>query len=575
MTDVDVDGEEQKCRKAKVEPHDKEYVDRLFTMTKKFNLDFHGTTFPVPKVRLINLFEHQRGLFDATAYDVQSSVPLEIFELFVKALQTGGKVPVSKENSSAISLLAKEFWLEELLSECSALQASSAPELIRALSERITKLEDQMSSPTSAIIAQLKESLADHERQLESLACRISVLEPNLAIDLKDLKSVSPVSTPASVPPASPSLLAKVVEYSPGKAQSLTGIISYLTRKHGGNVHNLGIVTITSKSIDSDGLTTISVLADLSSSEGFFSNDAPGQWVCWDFHESRVRLTHYTIRCDNLKSWVIESSLDGQHWSEIHRIAGSSGWTHNHSPDAFPVSQSAESRFIRLTQTGASRSGTDCLSIHAFEMFGVLLESTLLVPVPPSIPPRPPAYGAATIFPVFTSPSLTAVEFPLNEARSVDGIISYLTRKHGGNVHDLGIVTITSKSLFSNQLKSAVRNAADFTSNSSFCSKNKPNQWICWNFHDSRIRPTHYTVRSDRDYSLTSWIVETSLDGWKWTEIDRRIKKKDLDNSPYMASFPVADSAECGFIRLEKLPDPQGRDKLFVFAFEVFGTLLD
>jgi hypothetical protein len=30
------------------------------------------------------------------------------------------------------------------------------------------------------------------------------------------------------------------------------------------------------------------------------------------------------------------------------------------------------------------------------------------------------------------------------EARSLDGIISYLTRKHGGNVHDKGIVTITS-----------------------------------------------------------------------------------------------------------------------------------
>jgi hypothetical protein len=38
-----------------------------------------------------------------------------------------------------------------------------------------------------------------------------------------------------------------------------------------------------------------------------------------------------------------------------------------------------------------------------------------------------------------------AVEFPLKEAESSEGIISYLTRKYGGNVHDKGIVTITSK----------------------------------------------------------------------------------------------------------------------------------
>jgi hypothetical protein len=37
------------------------------------------------------------------------------------------------------------------------------------------------------------------------------------------------------------------------------------------------------------------------------------------------------------------------------------------------------------------------------------------------------------------------VTFPLNEADSLDGVISYLTRKRGGNVHDKGIVTITSK----------------------------------------------------------------------------------------------------------------------------------
>jgi hypothetical protein len=62
-----------------------------------------------------------------------SNASLKVFEFFITALQTGTNVPVTKENVIAISLLANEFWLEELFSDSSALMASSAPELITAL----------------------------------------------------------------------------------------------------------------------------------------------------------------------------------------------------------------------------------------------------------------------------------------------------------------------------------------------------------------------------------------------------------------------------------------------------------
>jgi hypothetical protein len=73
--------------------------------------------------------------------------------------------------------------------------------------------------------------------------------------------------------------------------RSLDGIISYLTRKHEGNVHDKGIVTITSKSVDDDGPKNFSYLADLTSGSSFGSKNEPGQWVCWNFHEMRVRWT--------------------------------------------------------------------------------------------------------------------------------------------------------------------------------------------------------------------------------------------------------------------------------------------
>jgi hypothetical protein len=41
---------------------------------------------------------------------------------------------------------------------------------------------------------------------------------------------------------------------------------------------------------------------------------------------------------------------------------------------SFAVSNSAECRFIRLTQTGKTHTEKDSLIIHAFEVFGTLLE---------------------------------------------------------------------------------------------------------------------------------------------------------------------------------------------------------
>jgi hypothetical protein len=54
------------------------------------------------------MFEDQPDLFDATSYEVQSSVLFAIFEIFVKALEIDVKVRVTKENTGAISLRANE-----------------------------------------------------------------------------------------------------------------------------------------------------------------------------------------------------------------------------------------------------------------------------------------------------------------------------------------------------------------------------------------------------------------------------------------------------------------------------------
>jgi hypothetical protein len=182
------------------------------------------------------------------------------------------------------------------------------------------------------------------------------------------------------------------------------------------------------------------------------------------------------------------------------------------------------------------------------------------------------------IYPVSSLKSLKGAVFPLQKPSSFDGIISYLTQKHGGNVHDTGIVTLTSKSVYNTSF-CTLRNFAylagsSYASDLIFRSKNEPGQWICWDFHEMRVHPTHYTIRS---WGLKSWKIESSLDGVAWIVIDRKVNYGYFKTLSWQtASFAVWNSAECRFIRLTQTGKNQnGKDDLSLRAFEVFGTLLE
>jgi hypothetical protein len=121
------------------------------------------------------------------------------------------------------------------------------------------------------------------------------------------------------------------------------------------------------------------------------------------------------------------------------------------------------------------------------------------------------------LLPIWQTP--IEIEIPMKAAKSMDGIISHLTQKHGGNVQEKGIVTITSKSVHSDNPQFVLKNVADLTSDWYFYSKDEPGQWVCWDFGEMRVRPTHYTIPA---LFLKSWVVEGSLDGSSWTEFDRK-----------------------------------------------------
>jgi hypothetical protein len=352
------------------------------------------------------------------------------------------------------------------------------------------------------------------------------------------------------------------------KAKSVEGILWYLTKKRGGHVHEKGIVTITSKSVWANSPTKLAKnTADFTYNWFFMSRDEPGQWICWDFGEMRIRPTHYTMTAQYPKSWIVEGSVDGSNWTEIDRQTDTNCFNEGHPITmSFTIAIPADCRFIRLSQTDKNHDGTDCLGwLYLVEFFGTLFEP-FEVSTSDQGGEHPQQPRSATQKP------LSTLEIPMKGTTSLDGIISYLTKKHGGHVHEKGIVTLTSKSFWADCPDYLAKNAADFTYDWFFYSRDAPGQWICWDFGERRIRPTHYTMKAE---SPKSWIVEGSVDGSTWTEIDRRMDTDDFENGANTVSFTISQPADCRFIRLSQTDkNHNGTHCLgWLNLVEFFGTL--
>jgi hypothetical protein len=257
---------------------------------------------------------------------------------------------------------------------------------------------------------------------------------------------------------------------------ALSGIISYLTAKCGGNVHDRGVIEITASSVYRTAYSRNAT--DLGDNSYFKSQSLPGQWISFGFKPLRIEPTHYAIQTgseNHLKSWVVEGSGDGVSWTEIDWRENNSNLNDVTAVKMFVVWRSGNFGKIRLRQTSPNHAGNNCLVLSAFELFGEVA-------------------GLPDDFVKFCFPM--APIFPFTWA-PFNGVISYLTAKCGGNIHDRGVVEITASSIHKNDLEECfARNVANFGDISYFKSQDQPEQWISFDFKTFRIELTHYTIRS-------------------------------------------------------------------------------
>jgi hypothetical protein len=154
------------------------------------------------------------------------------------------------------------------------------------------------------------------------------------------------------------------------------------------------------------------------------------------------------------------------------------------------------------------------------------------------------------------------------------GIIAYLTAQHGGNVHDQGIVNVSGSGSINAY---PAKNAVDLLSDSYFHSLNQPNQWLCSDFKNRIVRPTHYSIGAHcNDLYQRSWIFEGSMDGSRWTGLDCDTNDQTTNSNHRIGTFPVSKHFQCQFVRLRQTGVcAQGNDLLILHAMEIFGDLIE
>ena len=520
---------------------------------------------------------------------------------------------------SSLAMKSKIATCEERINDCDTQIAGIEGELellrrrleiLDSLERRLTNFETIMKTKEKRE-SEIQDRVKNHEDHFKDIEHQLSQIK----YDLKQVESPpKPTSEKEEPPPPPPQGLTEDVRKEPTDAKHcccdvhllkehekkirtlaehtgcvfwtetkhsyqetkpLSGIISYLTNEFGGNVHHKGIVNVTASSVHGQEHENQPYsVTELDSQSEFFSNNEKDSWVCYDFRERRVKPRSYTVRsmfnmCRGkhyLKSWVFEGSNDGTTWTELNRQRNNSDLKGSYATHNFKVSVSPNEsfRFLRLRQTGKNHADCYFMIFSGLEIFGVLLtkEKTSV---------RPPSKEIEFVYePKRFPPPLVIPEF--------DGIIAHLGRECCGNVHDKGVVIVTSSTINSNNPTYHPKNATEFGTKSCYFSENKRNSWICYDFKVPRVIPKSYSMNTCADqrvYQPKSWALEVSNDGKSWTEVDR----KDCDEflgTCMVRNFEIsrAPSDPVRFIRLKQTGKcHDGEHYLVLHGLEIFGTL--
>jgi hypothetical protein len=169
---------------------------------------------------------------------------------------------------------------------------------------------------------------------------------------------------------------------------------------------------------------------------------------------------------------------------------------------------------------------------------------------------------------------------PFRADRPLDGIVSFLTRTFGDNIHDLRAVKVSASSHVSS---SGVAVIVDFSSVlKGFATEDLANSWICIDFKTRRLprstNPSRYSIRTltgSDAHQARSWVLEESNDCAKWITLDSREDTRELSVTSCVEMFSVGNPR---FVRLLRIRQTRlcsySTNRLVLKWPEFFGSVL-
>jgi hypothetical protein len=170
------------------------------------------------------------------------------------------------------------------------------------------------------------------------------------------------------------------------------------------------------------------------------------------------------------------------------------------------------------------------------------------------------------------STSRSSLVLDISESSPWSGILSRLRTRAGGNVHLKNVVHITSSSDSYNKCYQV----ADHGWSTYWYTDNVSQSWIQFDFINSWISPTGYTLKSDGQgaHHLVQWKLEGSMDEREWKQIDNQ-NCQDLNGNYLTKTFRCASSDAGQFYRYIRLTqtgiNSSNRNYLLLCNIEFYG----
>ena len=152
----------------------------------------------------------------------------------------------------------------------------------------------------------------------------------------------------------------------------------------------------------------------------------------------------------------------------------------------------------------------------------------------------------------------------------------YLEIKHGTNIHEQGIISITSSSTSWNKPEQVI----DYYWDNNWDSKDLPNSWLEINFKELKVKINGYSLKSSYNpvgwNHLKNWVIEGSKDKNKWIIIDKKANDSNLNGPSYQNYFPLSKiSDDFQYIRIRSIGKNHANYDFLIFTnFEVYGEII-